>query len=159
MDWVAKAEINGHTLVLGNDEQWTSESDDAESKMLALQANVVAAYPAYSYKESDGRPGWVAANLVKENVGGEIELNPETDKPYYGVGKPNEEVPPPKNKRLLSSPIYKSLILKDAEERQAKLDDTVAQLIADNINPNDEDAEEKARTLSEMIVAMQPDQE
>jgi hypothetical protein len=69
------------------------------------------------------------------------------------------EVPPPKNKRLLSSPIYKSLILKDAEERQAKLDDTVAQLIADNIDPNDEDAEEKARTLSEMIVAMQPDQE
>lgn len=159
MGWVAKAEIDGHTLVLGNDEQWTSESDDAESKMLALQANVVAAYPAYSYKESDGRPGWVAANLVKENMGGEIELNPETDKPYYGVGKPNEEVPPPKNKRLLSSPVYKSLIRKDAEERQAKLDDTVAQLIADNIEPDDPEAEMKTELLSEMIVAMQPDKE
>lgn len=72
-----------------------------------------------------------------------------------GEIEPSDEDPLPKNKRLLSSPIYKSLILKDAEERQAKLDDTVAQLIADNIDPNDEDAEEKARTLSEMIVAMQ----
>lgn len=160
MDWVAKAEIDGHTLVLGNDEQWTPESDDAESKILALQANVVAAYPAYSYKESDGRPGWVAANLVKEKMGGEIELNPETDKPYYGVGKPDRKPPTkskqlPTAKQLLSSPIYKSLIRKNAEERQAKLDDTVAQLIADNIDSDDPEAEMKAELLSEMIVAMQ----
>jgi len=155
MKWLAKVEIGDDTLVLGDDNTWTVYEESDLGNLLAVEANLVASYPAYEYGESDGRPGWLAANLVKEKMGGEIELNPETDKPYYGVGKPNEEVPPPKNKRLLSSPIYKSLIRKDAEERQAKLDDTVAQLIADNIDPNDEDAEEKVRTLSEMIVAMQ----
>lgn len=157
MNWLAKVTVDDETLVLGTDFVW--KGDSPEEQLSAIAANASFGYPRYQYSESDGRPGWLIANKMVEQLGGEIELNPETDKPYYGVGKPNEEVPSPKNKRLLSSPIYKSLIRKDAEERQAKLDDTVAQLIADNIDPNDEDAEEKARTLSEMIVAMQPDQE
>ena len=101
--WLAKVKVKEHTLILGDNQQWKSESDDPEANLLALQANVVAAYPAYSYSESDGRPGWVASNLVKESMGGEVQLNPATDVPYYGVGEPAQKT----TKSLYDSPLYK----------------------------------------------------
>lgn len=42
---------------------------------------------------------------------------------------------------------------------EEKQDATVAQLIADSIDPDDPEAQEKAAVMAEMIVAMQPDPE
>lgn len=42
---------------------------------------------------------------------------------------------------------------------EEKQDATIAQLIADSIDPDDPEAQEKAAVMAEMIVAMQPDPE